>query len=563
MPKIKISHTDLTGSIQQSSISNNVFVPIEATEAFKPVLVTSIEQLEKDNAVAAAKIDTLGYKLAKHLIGLGLPVLLQGIERTDAGDVLMSAAEWEALTDKNLYDIRFLTYGGLTGERACQDMINVAYKRKDCVALVDLDESISNIDSYDVLKIRSRFEAAGLANGEFAAAFTPWFYSKNSDFSNTNIIFSEITASGSKPSNVCAKLTNATDANDVKSYVELIPDYTGRKPLVFEATFREDPVGSFVVKYNADSSKDLTVEIEGEEVTVHTAINYIELSQLGDNLSTEEKQYYASATRYTRVMNLVDQGNTHNISIPTSNEKYDYYFKSYHGEYKAYIEFQGAPFYQRIVNTSLEANDKGVLIPAAFGYLFAYANSIKNNPEWYAVAGFERGIIPELASVAHNYSSADIEILQARSRDQVVDLDDAADNVGLAINPIAYIRPAGDIIYGNRTMKINDAAKKTTATSFLNVRNLVSAITKVMYEGARKYTFEQNNDLLWLNFQAYVRPTLEKMKQGNGIADYSFVRETTNAKARLTAKLNIIPIEAVEDFDLTIVMTDDQTVIDG
>lgn len=202
----------------------------------------------------------------------------------------------------------------------------------------------------------------------------------------------------------------------------------------------------------------------------------------------------------------------------------------------------------------------GVKIPAAFGYLFAYANSIKNNPEWYAVAGFQRGIIPELAGVCHMYTSADVEILQARASSGEVDLDDEGDNVGVAINPICYVRPAGYILYGNRTLKSNDAAKGLTAQSFLNIRNGISAIKKTMYEAARKYTFEQNTETLWINFQSYITPLLDQMQSGNGILGYQFTRLTTPKKARVKARLSIVPVEAVEDFELEVFLTDDLTV---
>ena len=51
--------------------------------------------------------------------------------------------------------------------------------------------------------------------------------------------------------------------------------------------------------------------------------------------------------------------------------------------------------------------------------------------------GPERGIIPELSDVCYTYSYEDVEILQARGADGLVKLDDATDNVGVAINPIA------------------------------------------------------------------------------------------------------------------------------
>ena len=202
-----------------------------------------------------------------------------------------------------------------------------------------------------------------------------------------------------------------------------------------------------------------------------------------------------------------------------------------------------------------------VAIPAAYGYLFAYGRMLANNAaEWQAVAGPERGIIPELSDVCYTYSYEDVEILQARATTGFVKLDDAADNVGIAINPIAWVRPNGYILYGNRTLKANDAKKKTTAQSFLNIRNGVNAIKKVMYDAGRTFVFEQNTEVLWINFKNYITPLLDRMQSSDGLLGYTFVKVATDAKARLKAKLTVIPVEAVEDFDLDVYLVDDLTV---
>lgn len=252
------------------------------------------------------------------------------------------------------------------------------------------------------------------------------------------------------------------------------------------------------------------------------------------------------------------------VNVDESGEDFDYEVTAVReafadlsdGEYGAAF----TPWFYSSNSDLANADGSAAKIPAAFGYLFAYANATKNSPEWYAIAGFERGIIPELSNVCHSYTTAEVEVLQARSAAEEVDLDEDGDNVGYAINPICYVRPAGYIIYGNRTLRVNDAGKKLIASSFLNIRNGLSAIKKVMYEASRKYTFEQNTETLWINFQSYITPLLDKMQAGNGILGYTFIKQKTNAKARLKAKLNLIPVEAVEDFDLEVVLADDLTV---
>lgn len=209
-------------------------------------------------------------------------------------------------------------------------------------------------------------------------------------------------------------------------------------------------------------------------------------------------------------------------------------------------------FYTKDVDLLVNDETK-TLIPAAFGYLLAYARSIRTNPEWYAVAGFERGVIPELYEVKHVYSTAEVNALQKRSDDP----DD--DNVGIAVNAIAYIRPAGNIIYGNRTLKNNDG--KLTATSFLNVRNMMSVVKKVAYEAANRFIFEQNSDVLWVNYKSYIEPTLDRITHSNGALGYSINRIKTNTRALMKAEIIIQPIEAVEDIELSVVMTDNSTVV--
>lgn len=426
MPKIRITEIDSSGRVQASGISNVVYLPIRfnkadgiqvtnktegvgdfaslalfrsakdfETAADKKVTVTTADggQGSTTSEMEVINANSLGYRLCKHLLNIGYQVLVEALADDEYSTGVKTQPSWDELADKSLYDIRFLTLGALveddfnmTSEYA--SMAACAAKRGDCIALINADESVDTFD-YSVTSVRE-LGAFAPGNGEYAAGFTPWFYTKNSDF--------------------------VTDDEDE------------------------------------------------------------------------------------------------------------------------------------------------VKIPAAFGYLFAYANATKNSPEWYAIAGFERGIIPELSRVCHSYTTAEVEVLQGRSATEEVELDDAADNVGFAINPICYVRPAGYIIYGNRTLRVNDASKKLIASSFLNIRNGLSAIKKVMYEASRKYTFEPNTETLWINFQSYITPLLDKMQTGDGILGYTFIRQKTDAKARLKARLNLIPVEAVEDFDLEVRLADDLTV---
>ena len=181
-------------------------------------------------------------------------------------------------------------------------------------------------------------------------------------------------------------------------------------------------------------------------------------------------------------------------------------------------------------------------MPASFAYISALANSIKSNPNWYAVAGVTRGVVPGLKSLQTIITGAQSEKLQ--------------ETTGISINPIMNVPSYGYCIWGNRTLHENDGL---VASSFLNIRTLVNDIKKVVYQTSKELTFELNNDVTWLKFKSKIEPTLDKMATGNGINGYKIIRAKTDKKATIKAIIRIYPIEAVEDFDITIELADSFT----
>lgn len=135
----------------------------------------------------------------------------------------------------------------------------------------------------------------------------------------------------------------------------------------------------------------------------------------------------------------------------------------------------------------------------------------------------------------------------------------------VAVNPICNINPYGYIIWGNRTLHPVGAAtvqqSDLVASNFLNIRNLVTDIRKTVWTACRRLTFEQNNDILWINFKAQITPLLDRMSTGNGISGYKMIKQAPDRKAQLKAKIRIIPVEAVEDFDITLELTDSLEII--
>lgn len=188
-----------------------------------------------------------------------------------------------------------------------------------------------------------------------------------------------------------------------------------------------------------------------------------------------------------------------------------------------------------------------ISMPGSFAYLISYANSVRTYADWLAIAGVARGIIPNCQGINsfHVLTNSIAEAYQTKT--------------GISINPITYIRGYGYALWGNRTLLNNNGL---TASSFLNLRSLICDVKKTVYAACRRYMFEQNNDVLWVSFKAAITPTLEKMVAGYGIESYKIVKLPTREKAKIVAEIILTPIYAVEDFEVTIVLTDSELTVE-
>lgn len=186
--------------------------------------------------------------------------------------------------------------------------------------------------------------------------------------------------------------------------------------------------------------------------------------------------------------------------------------------------------------------------PAWFGYLCAFASNVENYPDWFAFAGSVRGVTP--FNMIPNVDYGDAEIAEL-----------CKEAVGFrCVNVLSNIRPYGIIVWGDRTLHEVDADVKNnpvlSASSFLHIRNLCSGLKKTIYRACRRFTFEPNTDVLWTNFTAAITPLLEEMKSNQGISGYKLIKVYTNEKAKLKAIVRIVPIDAVENFYITLELSD-------
>lgn len=201
-------------------------------------------------------------------------------------------------------------------------------------------------------------------------------------------------------------------------------------------------------------------------------------------------------------------------------------------------------------NITIE-NNLSIKYPTSFDYLACFAKSITRFPAYFAIAGKERGKAPfENVQPSTIYGDLDVNKLQVRKPRSGEEV-----NGSKCCNVIYNCRPFGFVMWGNRTLEPVglDGLK---ASHFANIRILCNILKKALYRAAKKYTFEPNSDVLWANFTNELTPLLDEMRSSQGIRGYKFIKEATNEKAKLKARIKIIPIEAVEDFDLTVELTD-------
>lgn len=228
-----------------------------------------------------------------------------------------------------------------------------------------------------------------------------------------------------------------------------------------------------------------------------------------------------------------------------------------------------APYVTYIMADDPDYNNNKTF-PASFHYLACAANSSNNNySEWYANAGYTRGVSKyTIESTGCKFGEIAVQALEPRfllkvGQEKTVDEKGMAYmkdiNATVAINLIIKIK-SSYYLWGNRTGKKLGTRGASdgdlVAQHFLNIRQLSTTIKKQIYVTCRRLTFDPNSNMLWINFRSLLTPMLEQMKADQGIKDYKFVKNVTDRKALLSAKVRIVPIEAVEDFDIGLYLED-------
>lgn len=200
--------------------------------------------------------------------------------------------------------------------------------------------------------------------------------------------------------------------------------------------------------------------------------------------------------------------------------------------------------------TAYDANHENFKLKLAgsFAYLISLAQSIKNNPNCLAIAGVQRAVVP--FTNAETSQSPKITNAIANSYCSGTKYGDNK----RSINGITNIRGNGLTIWGNRTLLKNPVDRAVGAFGYLNIRNMVCDVKKVVYSACQELMFEQNNDILWINFKTKVTPLLDRLSTNGGIAGYKIVKQKCKNMAKLLATIILYPIYAVEEFEIGIEM---------
>lgn len=461
-----------------------------------------------------------GNQMAYELLKMGYSVIYKPI--TDIKEMANSTF-WEIFKDKANYDFRFVTHGLL---KSSTSGINQEKLTELKARLAEVEEALGVLLSIaDLITEESNNEQIVAAKENFIRAVAnnalELTEQRNNEYSEIRSSYSGFKAEGAK--------------DPYKSYGEAANSAVAELNSLTDAIRTEENKDSGLITTNVINSingqiADLAKYTEGGTGRGDcTAL--IELDEtLYTSLSAGIKPESAIINGINAMSDITgdkDKGKYCTLTVPSV-------------VYRMSNDAEDDPF----------KNNKK--FPGAFHYLACFINSLKSGfAEWYAAAGYTRGV----SGYTVDYTTVKlgeiaINALEPRKA------GDAAPK--FACNVIANFR-GSYYLWGNRTaynLMTADEGGDLVASHFLNIRQLCTTIKKQLYVACRRFTFDPNSDTLWFNFVNAIRPTLEAMKADQGIRDYKILKVFTDKKATLKAKIRIIPIEAVEDFDLEVSLED-------
>lgn len=532
MPKILIKEDDLTLPGTPDSYSNykvlitGVKTTTDSTGKIKPdsngvYEFSSYQDFKNTIGLAGPELTSefdqglyhCGNQMAYELLKMGYSIIYKPIVGDDSSSAIhkMANAEfWEVFKDKASYDFRFISHGLLKSSEPTESYQSNKNRLTEVTEAQRIAAKLTEDlygDFYDDIT-----RASGMTKSDFDALELQYrgFVTENPEAEGGYAAYSTL-----------ADAQKGIDA-EYEALTEIIKAYE-KQSLVNEAVINNINVNiANLAKYVSGAAENG----RGDCIAL---------------LELDENSYNSSASSESSVSQIIRAVKA--LASSGINEN--------NGSYCALT----TPSVTYTMPDSAEfANNK--TLPGAFHYLACFMSSLKSGfREWYAAAGYSRGVSSyAIKTTTVKLGEIAINALEPRY------VTNQETDPNIACNVIAYFR-GSYYLWGNRTAyPLGDysAGEDLVAQHFLNIRQLCTTIKKQLYIACRRFTFDPNSDTLWVNFVNAIKPTLEEMKADQGIRDYKILKvyEEKPKKATLKAKIRIIPIEAVEDFDIEVRLED-------
>ena len=150
--------------------------------------------------------------------------------------------------------------------------------------------------------------------------------------------------------------------------------------------------------------------------------------------------------------------------------------------------------------------NKIITVPPSVVMPSIYAANDRVAGEWWAIAGLNRGGIPQAVQVTDRTTHVERDLLYEGR-----------------VNPIAAFPGEGIVVWGQKTLQV-----KASALDRINVRRLLIEIKKFFASTARYMVFEQNVAATRNRFLSIVNPYLEGVQQRSGLYAFQVVMDDSN-----------------------------------
>jgi hypothetical protein len=151
-------------------------------------------------------------------------------------------------------------------------------------------------------------------------------------------------------------------------------------------------------------------------------------------------------------------------------------------------------------------NDKYRWVPLNADIAGLCARVDNNQDAWWSPAGYNRGGIKNVVSLAFNPNKT--------SRDALYKVN---------VNPVVTFKTDGTILFGDKTRQ-----GKNSAFSYIGTRRLFNLLEKTIGNAAKYSMFEFNDQYTRSAFVNMVEPLLRTVKGRRGMEDYKLICDETN-----------------------------------